>query len=875
MHIKDHSAAMKFFRTYDNVASKGKWKEFVDEMEFDSMLQEPRATAQDPRIGLQGGQLVQPGVGRQGYGGKYENTTLYKKREEAKEIGKVYDRKTKKFREKKLPPQAQLSPENLKKWNIFQKSKDFRKLVEDNKHLSKWDLMDMFSRKLSRKDKVIGIKGLMESLGGDNPYSYDTLHNGYKNAQKKITKNMSNQEKSVIRSSQKIWNIINETLGEPTTGWAVQRPHTSSYVPTGESPHKMWSINKSQIKKLNKALNKNRVRSITPNTIENVYKLLEDEDLMKALDTYQGGKIDESHPILKAILKGEQPGARIHAFTALGEALKGDIELEGISKNLKRGNKIIKSLHGNYGGPLGNQLLKWAKRQMAKHFDDPNATYTSLVKTMRTALNDAGLNHLAVDEIFPARTGQISIGKGSGAYNQIIQFIDQDINMKEKKYFDARAGKRYKGIIEARKDKNWERVNKLVKDHEIDISDFYEDNPQAKGKVKLTQLKYDPKTHKFASPTEIYGKDIIPSKILKGMEKFQRKTGLSLDVGSTKTLEKAAADIKKNPAKFLQKLGYGRGCKASGGRVGFANAGDVDAGQMKCIMSDVEKTKADMKSSDVTVRAKALTKQRKALQLASKIRPLKKILKTGIQMGTAAITKPLEWLGLTSGIGYAIEGIVEGGFYDNARRKGYSHEQAMAETFTPGLIAGRPEDVPWYGGAEKLREKELIGDVQQNPKVAQYVDALKEQDRIYEAIGAKEEAKADLELAETGFDATLLPGDLDAASADVQDLARSGAYRRVDKTLAPESMASQAYNTAVEKQQGLDQRRRTEYLEKVEPAFLEREQKSFDTKRHREKRYQEMDEMFPDYSKEDIDYILKNMWGTSMEELGEGYTYEI
>ena len=70
MHIKDHSAAMKFFRTYDNVASKGKWKEFVDEMEFESMVQEPRITAQEPRIGLAGGQLVQPGPGRQGYQGK-------------------------------------------------------------------------------------------------------------------------------------------------------------------------------------------------------------------------------------------------------------------------------------------------------------------------------------------------------------------------------------------------------------------------------------------------------------------------------------------------------------------------------------------------------------------------------------------------------------------------------------------------------------------------------------------------------------------------------------------------------------------------------------------------------------------------------------
>ena len=72
MHIKDHNDAMKFFRTYDNVASKGKWKEFVDEMEFDSMLQEPRTMAQEPRNMYAGGQLVQNTVdgSRPGYGGR-------------------------------------------------------------------------------------------------------------------------------------------------------------------------------------------------------------------------------------------------------------------------------------------------------------------------------------------------------------------------------------------------------------------------------------------------------------------------------------------------------------------------------------------------------------------------------------------------------------------------------------------------------------------------------------------------------------------------------------------------------------------------------------------------------------------------------------
>ena len=71
MHIKDHNDAMTFFRTYDSVASKGKWKEFVDEMEFDSMLQEPRTMAQEPRNMAHGGQLVQNTAdgSRPGYAG--------------------------------------------------------------------------------------------------------------------------------------------------------------------------------------------------------------------------------------------------------------------------------------------------------------------------------------------------------------------------------------------------------------------------------------------------------------------------------------------------------------------------------------------------------------------------------------------------------------------------------------------------------------------------------------------------------------------------------------------------------------------------------------------------------------------------------------
>ena len=407
---------------------------------------------------------------------------------------------------------------------------------------------------------------------------------------------------------------------------------------------------------------------------------------------------------------------------------------------------------------------------------------------------------------------------------------------------------------------------KGVKDHPFDTetSFRYANREQGYAQGKYNKAIKSGNAERIAKAKIKYAEDMNRISDDLGGIRFKIDTQSFGKKGSDESIIKAAAKVSEmsnaNQIKLFKQLGYR--CRKAGG------AGE----SVECYMDDVKKTRADMKSSNVEVRAKALTKQRNAIQFAGKIPEIAKIFRRGIQ-GVAGT------LGLTSGIGYAIEGLIEGGIYDYYRRKGYDHKQAFAETFTPGLIAGRPHGVPWYGGAEKLREQELYGVKEAptiledgtivegdlipgkvKPKVKQYMDALEEQDRIYSAIGAKEGARDDYDLAE--------------ASADVQDLARSGAYGRVDRTLDPESMASQAYNTAVEKRDALDQRRRTEYLEKVEPRSLEREQKSFDTKRHRDKRYREMKEMFPDYSKEDIDYILKNMYGTSMEKLGEGYTYE-
>jgi len=305
---------------------------------------------------------------------------------------------------------------------------------------------------------------------------------------------------------------------------------------------------------------------------------------------------------------------------------------------------------------------------------------------------------------------------------------------------------------------------------------------------------------------------------------FDSKTGVSNIVEDQLINE-------KDQVKLFKKMGY-RCNKSSGG-----------AEDVACYLDDAKQTRADLRSSDINVRAKAITKQRNALNVAKKLPEIGKVLRRVGQGTLAGVTGTLKALGFTSPIGYAIEGAVEGGIYDYYRKKGYNHEQSLAETFTPGIVTGRPEGVPWYGGAEKLLEKELIGDPQQNTKVAQYVSALKDQEQFYDAFGRKQ-----LGLQKQRSDIT------DKASADIQDLYRSGTVSNINKIMNPESMASRAYNTAVERQLGLQDQRARDYkaenYAQTEPSEFMQEQKLKD-------RNKAMLEMFPSPTVEDVQNVYK------------------
>ena len=506
--------------------------------------------------------------------------------------------------------------------NPYANSPKFKKFLKEYGNYNRIaDVVKAYERMLSTEGKVVGIKKLHEALGPNNPYTFETFNNIFSRADKKITKNISNVEKNYIKAGQRLKKIIIDNIGEPELLGDIQKKYKNIKT-TGTSTDKVFTLNKNKIKRLNNALNKNyNVTGFRENTIDNVFKLIDDEDFMKSLKAYKGGRIDETSPLFKKLFKagsGDMP----YAYMTLGRVLRGEIVMEGIKKNKVLGDKIIKSISGDFQGPMGTAAKRWAKFQMAKHFDDPNASYSRITQTIKNAFKDAGVKNIDIDEIFPARTGQITIGKGSGAYNQIVQFIDSDINAGAKRSFDGRASKRYQLIIDAYKNKNFDKVKQLVDGHQTDINNFYKRNPEAKGKVKLTQLNYNPKTKKFASPTDIYGKDVLPSKVQKDIDKFYRKTGLSLDVGSTMTLEKAAAEIKKGGLKNLAKEMRAQGFKCT---VTKANGGPASCNNPRAYLDDIAKQREIARTGS----------GQKAINAARKLRGLKTFMTS--QLGPAAI----------------------------------------------------------------------------------------------------------------------------------------------------------------------------------------------------------------------------------------------
>ena len=753
--------------------------------------------------------------------------------------------------------------------NPYLKDKKFLKYAKDNfgwtpdmGYSSKLkNILESYEKSLATKNKIVGVQGLIDVLGDDNPYSRDSMAKAFSLADKKITKNMSIEEKSKIKMAKKIKKIIIDVSGEPKTLAEIYEPYKNIRKP---GFIRVFELNKNQIKKINKLLSKDyATQGMQQQTIDNIYDLFDDKKFLKEVKKYDGKEVDINSYMFKKVFEPGKGGKNAYAYMQLGRALRGEIQLDGINIDKKLGNKIIQSISHNSAtnidGEMGKAASRWAKFQMAKFFDDPNVTYRTLSDTIINSFKNIGgkqFKNIDLDEIFPARTGQITYAKGSGVYNQFIQAIDSKINQKSKRSFDGRMSSRLQALDPAyklaQKTGDYSQVKSIIKAHDLDIENFYETNPEARGKVNLTKFRFDDKTKKFLSPQQVFESqykgayETIPLKIRKGMEKFYSKTGISIDPGTALTLEQAAEGLKgdkKSQAEILRKMGFK--CKfakvaADGGRIRLEKGTLGKCDDPASYTDYINKTRQDLKSEDVRVRANAQAKLTRGLDIAKTLPTVGKFLRRVGQATVGGVSKTLQFLGVTSPIGIALEGIVEGGIYDFFKARGYTDQQALSETFFPGMISGRPEGVPWYGGAESLLEKELT---EGQPKVTQYVDALKDQEQVFDAF-----ARKDIGQRAQRKDI------VDAASADIQDLNRSGTISRINRIMNPESMESRAYQTAVERQQARQEQRARDYKDRF---YVQREPSDFQQKKLQRKRNEAMLQMFPPTTAEQVQSAYK------------------
>ena len=483
-------------------------------------------------------------------------------------------------------------------------------------------------------------------------------------------------------------------------------------------------------------------------------------------------------------------------------------ELKTIRRNNKAGDKLFDKISKfAFGNPYRSNLYKISLQLIDDQLGNERGTFESLKNQARYILKKNKIKGFDINEI----AGVVGTAKtGVGEFSQFIDIMDSNLNQKQMASFQAAFSKARQNIkndpnsfaIESKK------LNKLAGIFEREYG------------VKLPRIRDLNEIEKFYSPKRL--KELADQGL--DIKAASKELGYTLQMPSGAVTAQEFIGNEKVQANVLKKMGFK--CKFAANKGGAARCDDPAS-----YVDDIKKTRLELNSSDVAVRAAAKAKLDKSLQVAKTLPQIGKFLRRVGQATVGGVAKALQATGLASPVGLAIEGMVEGGIYDYYRGQGYTHDQAYQETFFPGIVSGRPEGVPWYGGAESLLEKELVGDPQQNPKVAQYVSALKDQEQVFDAFGRLEQgqqaSRKDI---------------IDAAQADIRDLTKTGTISNINKIMNPESMTSQAYQTAVERQAGAQDQRARDY--KAE-NYVQTEPSDFQQEKLQRERNKDMLQMFP------------------------------
>ena len=421
------------------------------------------------------------------------------------------------------------------------------------------DIIRKYERTLINDDyiKLSDIGRILEKQGMYGPSTLSSYQSIARDASPRggLYKTMGPKQ---IKKIKTLFNEIDRILGKPTDLDSIYNLpeygslNTTKSATKGDFENARWKMpDEKKIGQLIAAVAKHHnVYGLNTETEKLVRELYNNETLIQSLKNYKGGKLNRDSELFKEIFLKKNPYARSYALMKLGKILHGEAELDGIKINKPLAKKIMQTMMYDASkrtyGPMYQAAYRYAQEEL-RPFINSNIQHGQLAAALKKKFRKYELTKdYNIDEVFPMLAGNFNVsefGKGANAYSMFSQIIDANVNQVSKKIWDGQTGQRTRKILQALKDKNFTVVNDLVREHKESLKQFYKDNPAAKGKVALQDFNFNPETNTFATPREIFDAQFegryesLNPNLRKNIEKFYNKTGLSIDVGNTPTIE--------------------------------------------------------------------------------------------------------------------------------------------------------------------------------------------------------------------------------------------------------------------------------------------------------------------------------------------------
>ena len=542
------------------------WKaNFEDQMTFEEYLQmdlkekKPHfldEKADGGRIGHQGGQLVRPGVPgvRQGYAGenyieefitstpskKYKveikrtSGTIHKTVDTLEEAQKLKSdflkTSTKGNRMKPLPEGAEqwwstLSDKQKSKWKWNIKGKTLAEIWETVGGVDRPSIKDAYENQIIKSQK---IKELTKK-------GYTTLEQftdeigAYSGALTRALglRKMSEGTSSFIAKYPMLKNLIIRS------SMASQSGESAQYFIKRPSEEVVDSL-KDHFKGQN--WRSARRGLLNEDTVKKVQYAFKNKALMENLKNWKkGDKISDD--LIKKVFGPDGLGEA--TIMQLGRVLQGKVNVSGIEKDIKLGNKIIEAMNqsSKKSGFTGWQsaVYKYARSEMDRIIKPGEKSFHGYQRLLHKLFTDAGLKNFNVDEINSIRAGWKS---GTSPYTLFSQAIDKRINQNEKRSFDGASSKRQVKLRKALKSGDKKTARQLIEAQDEAIKKFYKNNPGTEGKVKLPSFD-------LREPWEVFGEKRWASlhpNVKKAITQSWDKVGFSLDVGKGALTQKELAE---------------------------------------------------------------------------------------------------------------------------------------------------------------------------------------------------------------------------------------------------------------------------------------------------------------------------------------------